>query len=147
MEDLLRPHVGVSDPDCPPPPDATVRIAMASLGRCRRSVCALPLFAPFERLLRGLNGLVAWYQRVCEDDRYTNAAPVEGLRALSRMLTDPKTSDLPSVAVSAKAVRVAEELVAFRGATDLGAEPDLSALQGAMEELVVVMRKTRRPLP
>ncbi|HXX90473.1 MAG TPA: hypothetical protein VEI83_09655 [Acidimicrobiales bacterium] len=147
MNDLLRTPVGPPGGDCPSPLDGTLRIAMASLGRCRRSVCALPLFAPAERLLRGLNGLVAWYQRVCEDDCYANAAPSEGLRALSRMSRDPKTSDLPSVIVSTKAVRVAEELVAYRAVMGVGGEPDSSALLGAMEELVVAMRKTRRRLP
>jgi len=144
MSDLLHPSVPPPAADCPPPLDGTLRIAMASLGRCRRSVCALPLFAPSERLHRGLIALVAWYERLCEDDRYTNDALDEGLRALARITVSPKTSTIPSVIVSARAVRVAEELVAYRRAM----EPDPTALEAAMVDLMIAMRRTKsRPAP
>jgi len=131
-----------STADCPAPLDGTLRIAMASLSRCRRSVCALPLFAPSERLHQGLGGLVAWYLRVCEDDRYTNDAPGEGLRALSRLMTLPKTSTITSVLLSGKAVRVAEELVFYRRTSDPEREPDPTPLLAAMSDLMRTMRKT-----
>ena len=144
MKDLLHHPKNTTSVDCPKPDDGTVRIAMASLTRCRRSVCSLPLLAPSEPLHRRLAGLVAWYQRVCEDDRYTNDAPKEGLRALSRMAMLPKTSDMPSVIVSAKAALVAEELVLYRRAVDLGGEADPTLMHATMSDLMVAMRRTEQ---
>jgi hypothetical protein len=131
----------LQDTDCPSPRDGDLRVAVAALWRCRRSVRSLPLLAP--RLSRSLGGLAAWYERVGEDDRYANAAPAEGLRALERMSMHHETSALSAVVVGHRAVAVANELVAYQRQVDAGDSGDPIALQVAMSGLAVAMRSTK----
>jgi len=95
------------------PRDGLESFALASIQRWRRIVIPLPLTAQSEDQETKLRGLVAWYERVCGDDRYSSAAPVEGIEALLAIALGSTLHDL-FVSMAREAIRVAEELVRYR---------------------------------
>ncbi|HXW80301.1 MAG TPA: hypothetical protein VEJ84_12425 [Acidimicrobiales bacterium] len=95
------------------PRDGLESLALASIQRWRRIVTPLPLTAQSEDQEKKFRGLVAWYERVCADDRYSSAAPVEGIEALLAIPLGNTMHDL-FVSMAREAIRVAEELVNYR---------------------------------
>ena len=95
------------------PRDGLESLALASIQRWRRIVIPLPLTAQSEDQETKFRGLVAWYERACVDDRYSSAAPVEGIEALVAIPLGRTLHDL-FVSMAREAIRVAEELVRYR---------------------------------
>ena len=88
-------------------------LALASIQRWNRFVRPLPLSAQSEEQQRQFRGLVAWYERVCADDQYSNSPPVDGIEALFAMPLECTLHDR-FLSVVREAIRVAEELVRCR---------------------------------
>lgn len=102
-----------SDPRDPPGFEQTTTTAVAALQHWRHPVRSLPMLGTGEHGI-ALRGLVAWYERVCVDERYANPPPADGLGAL--MLTEQERSAATAEGflVAWWAIRVAEELVRCR---------------------------------
>lgn len=89
-------------------------IAVAGLGRWTRFVRPLPLLSLSDGQHRSLNTLVAWYERVCADERFANPPPTDALQALALLLPGLPPSSAETLVIARGAIRVAEELVDYR---------------------------------
>ena len=92
--------------------EATTRMAVAAMERWRLSVRSLPTLSSEHE--SPLGGLVAWYERVCVDERYAIPPPVEGMDALFVIEQERSAAAARGLVVARWAVRVAEELVLCR---------------------------------
>lgn len=135
--------------DCPDFPDPSpsleqvTRNAVAALERWRHWVRSLPRVANGEHRV-ALQGLVAWYERLCVDDRYANPPPVDGMDALFQTEQERSSATAKELVAARWAVRVAEELVNCRqvvnqagdeAAITVGVSRLEMALHGAHERL------------
>jgi len=116
MVELLEGH------DCPgvcdPPESAqTVRTAVAAMERWRHWVRSLPVMAGEEHRT-ALRGLVAWYERVCADERYASFPPVEGMEALLLVEHERSGATARGLVAARWAVRVADAVAKCRQVSD-----------------------------
>lgn len=89
-------------------------VARSALDHWRHIVRASLLTAPLDGVQSALRGLAAWYERMCIDPDHCNPAPPEGLAAsvaLERTAVGPTER---RIEVTHWAVRVAQELAAYR---------------------------------
>ena len=119
-------------------------LALASIQRLRRVVSPLPVSAQSEDQQRKFRELVAWYERVCVDDRYSNPPPVDGVEALFAMPLGNSLHDR-FVSIVRDAIRVAEELVRYRQLVGnfVRADPRSCEIARARLELSILSTRAR----
>ncbi|HXX90961.1 MAG TPA: hypothetical protein VEI83_12155 [Acidimicrobiales bacterium] len=92
-------------------------------------------------MARGLGCLVAWFERVGNDEHYADPAPTEATAALTQMSRQGRFATIHTVVVGRATLRVAQEVVAYRWAIQCGSEVDEEALERAEGQLLEVLRR------
>jgi hypothetical protein len=102
-------------------------------------VRGIPQWASTDERLDALCELVRWYERVCGETEYASAPPLCGLDALVDELTSaPPYEALQELGLARWALRVSEELVAWRANLAGGMEPRRMAVSAARLELALM---------
>lgn len=89
-------------------------LARAALERWSRFVHLLPSVAVLETHRDALRALVSWYERVCDDENFTDPPPGDASDVLSEIGLSHLRPASDPFAVVQGAVRIAAELVDYR---------------------------------
>lgn len=121
-----------------------VTAAVACLERWRRFVAVLPGLAMAEGDRRSLQGLLDWYDVVCEDDGHQTLPPVDGIDSLLALGRRAPSSVSPSLAVANGAVHLAKRLTECRRALDAPDGAPVVADHSLFELEVVTQASSQR---
>jgi anti-sigma B factor antagonist len=101
-------------------------------------VQGIPLWARTPRHIDALDGLVAWYERVCTDVRCSSPSPVEGLDAFVDEFTDGSAYEtFMRFGLARWAIRVSEELVRWRASLSDNVAPSKGRVLSSRLELAL----------
>jgi hypothetical protein len=114
-------------------------VARSALDHWRHVVRTVLLTASFDGNQSALRGLAAWYERMCVDAGYCNAAPDEGLIALLALEVAGDGPFARRLMVTHSVFRIAQELAACR-AQWRSADRELKTTDLALAKLELALR-------
>ena len=94
--------------------ERVAHLARAGVERWERHVRLLPLAPMTDSCRLALRGLVAWYERVCVDERFIGDPPEDGMDALSQLGQSHVRPPSDPFVTAQSAILVAAELVDYR---------------------------------